>query len=62
MNSVNINLQGHCNKLVNLHNYIHTNVDHFQTKLCKFYTFFYYTWTDVNAYKASKTSNKTNRH
>ena len=29
MNSVNLNLYGYYSKLVNLHNYIQTNVGHF---------------------------------
>ena len=47
MNSVSVNLHNCCNKLVNLHNYILTNIGQFQAKLYKFYTFFYYTWTNV---------------
>ena len=28
MNSVSVNLHGYCNKLINLHNYTQTDVDH----------------------------------
>ena len=40
INSVSINLYGYCSKLVNLHNYMQTNMGHFKAKLCKFYSFF----------------------
>ena len=30
MNSVSVNLHGYCSKLVNLHNYTQTDVDHFK--------------------------------
>ena len=50
MNSVSINLSNYYSKLVNLHNYTQTNVGYFKTKLCKFFTFFYYTRTNVNAF------------
>ena len=49
MNSINVDLHGYCSKLVNLYNHTHTDVDHFQAKLCKFYTFFYFTRTNMNA-------------
>ena len=49
MNNVNVNLYIYCSKHVNLHNYIRIYMGHFQAKLYKFYTFFYYTLTDVNA-------------
>ena len=49
MNIISVNLHGYCSKFANLHNYIWTDVGHFQEKLCKFYTFFYYKWTGVNA-------------
>ena len=29
MNSINVNLHGSCNKFVNLHNYILTDIDYF---------------------------------
>ena len=47
MNSISVNLHNYCSKLVNLHNLTQINVL-FQVKLCKFYSFFYYKWTDVN--------------
>ena len=49
MNSVSINLNDYYSKLVNLHNYTQIDVSYFKAKLCKFYTFLYYTWTNVNA-------------
>ena len=42
MNNVNINLHDYYNKFINLYNYTLIDVSHFETKLCKFYTFFYY--------------------
>ena len=42
MNNVNINLHDYYNKLINLYNYTLINVSYFETKFCKFYTFFYY--------------------
>ena len=51
MNSISVNLHGYCSKLVNLYNYTQTNMGHFYLKFYKFYTFFYYTCTDVNALK-----------
>ena len=38
-----VNLHGYYNKVVNLHSYTRTDVDHFKAKLCKFYISFYYT-------------------
>ena len=51
MNNINVNLHSYYSKLVNLYNYTQTNMGHFYLKFCKFYTFFYYTRTDVNALK-----------
>jgi len=48
MNSVNVNLHDYCSKLVNLHNYIRTDVGHFKAKLYNFYIFFKLYKTDVN--------------
>ena len=58
MNSVSVNLHGYYSKLVNLHNYIQTDVGYFQAKLYKFYTFFYYTQIDVNALRERKLCKK----
>ena len=49
-----VNLHDYCRKLVNLQNYTLTNMDHFYLKLRKFYTFFYYTFVDVNVLKYSR--------
>ena len=54
MNSVSVNLHSYCSKLVNLHNYTLTNIGQFLAKLYKFYTFFYYTWTNVKALKKGR--------
>ena len=51
MNNINANLHNYYIKLVNLYNYTCTNIGHFYLKFSKFYTFFYYTSTDVNALK-----------
>ena len=48
MNSININLHDYCNKFVNLHSITLIDVGHFQAKMCKIYTFFYYTLTDMS--------------
>ena len=49
MNNVNVNLHNYCSKLINLYNYTQTDMSHFYAKLYKFYTFFYYIQSDVNA-------------
>ena len=54
MNSVSVNLHNYYRKLVNLHNYTLTNIGQFQAKLYKFYTFFYYTQTNVNALRKER--------
>ena len=51
---IRVNLHDYCRKFVNLQNYILTNMDHFYLKLHKFYTFFYYTFVDVNVLKYSR--------
>ena len=51
---IRLNLHDYCRKFVNLQNYILTNMDHFYLKLHKFYTFFYYTFVDVNVLKYSR--------
>ena len=56
INSIGVNLkvcykftQSQYSKPINLHGYVWINVAHFCAKLCKFYTFFYYTVIDVSA-------------
>ena len=61
MNSFYVNLHDYCSKLVNLYSYTQIDVDHFQKKLCKFYTFFYSTRTDVNAKLAEEEKNKNKK-
>ena len=61
INSIGVNLKV-CYKFtrslygkpINLHGYIWINVAHFCAKLCKFYTFFYYTVIDVSALTMKK--------
>ena len=48
MNNGNINLHNYYIKLVNLQNYTLIDVSHFKVKLCKFYTFFYYTYIECS--------------
>ena len=54
-----VNLHGYYSKLVNLHNYVLTDVSHFQAKLCKFYTFLYYTPTDLSALSQQRQAKHT---
>ena len=49
MNKVIVNLRGYYSKQINLQNYTQTDVGHLLAKQCKFYAFFYYTETSVNA-------------
>ena len=61
INSIGVNLKvcykftrSPYSKPINLHGYIWINVGHFCAKLCKFYTFFYYTVIDVSALTMEK--------
>ena len=45
MNSVSLNLHNYCSNFIKCKN----DVSHFQAKLCKFYTFFYFKPIDVSA-------------